>query len=149
MAYKLNNDASYKIEIENAKGEVFEISFDATDLSQVQALVDLMSSFDDTKQSLTKRLNKAEKEYEGERAIITQQLRIANEELGKIDERIDVLFGEGIAEKLFAGSRSIIVYLNFFKMLEKEFQPAIEKGSNKIDELINKYDQKVKDDEVL
>lgn len=149
MAYKLHNDASYQIEIENAKGEVFEISFDATDLSQVQALVDLMSSFDDTKQSLTKRLNKAEKEYEGERAIITQQLRIANEELGKIDERIDVLFGEGIAEKLFTGSRSIIVYLNFFKMLEKEFQPAIEKGSNKIDELINKYDQKVKDDEVL
>lgn len=141
MTYKINSD-SYKVKLENEKGEITTISIDANDIEQADSLLGILDSFDTTLANIDKRTKKLKKQYDDERVLVRQQLRIVTEELDNVNKALDDAFGDGLSEKIFLGKKSVVMYMNFFSMLEKEFKPAIEKAEKQQEALMKEWDEK-------
>lgn len=150
MAYKINEEV-YTIDIENEKGQITTVSLDANDIAQVDALFTMFESFDDMKNSIDKRVKKLEKEYDNERVVMRQTLRVMTEELDKFYKSLDNLFFEGLSNEVFGNKKSVIAVMNFVDMLENEFVPAIDKAQKAQERKFKEWDEKYtqKDDDLL
>lgn len=150
MAYKINEEV-YTIDIENEKGQTTTVSLDANDIAQVDALFTMFESFEDMKNGIDKRVKKLEKEYNDERVVMRQTLRVMTEELDKFYESLDNLFFEGLSKEIFGNKKSVIAVMNFVDMLENEFVPAIEKAQKAQKRKFKEWDEKYtqKDDDLL
>lgn len=141
MAYKLNEDV-YKIDIENEVGEITTVSLDANDIAQVDALFTLFEAFEQIKKNIDKRVKKLKKEYQDQRVIMRQQLRILNEELELFYEALNGAFGDNVAQEIFGKKKSIVAVMNFVNMLEAEFEPAIAKAQELQNKKFKEWDEK-------
>lgn len=150
MAYKLNEDV-YKIDIENEVGEITAVSLDANDIAQVDALFTLFEAFEQIKKNIDKRVKKLKKEYQDQRVIMRQQLRILNEELELFYEALNGAFGDNVAQEIFGKKKSIVAVMNFVNMLEAEFEPAIAKAQELQNKKFKEWDEKYTktDDDLL
>lgn len=150
MAYKLNEDV-YKIDIENEVGEITTVSLDANDIAQVDALFTLFEAFEQIKKNIDKRVKKVKKEYQDQRVIMRQQLRILNEELELFYEALNGAFGDNVAQEIFGKKKSIVAVMNFVNMLEAEFEPAIAKAQELQNKKFKEWDEKYTktDDDLL
>lgn len=150
MAYKLNEDV-YKIDIENEVGEITTVSLDANDIAQVDALFTLFEAFEQIKKNIDKRVKKLKKEYQDQRVIMRQQLRILNEELELFYEALNGAFGDNVAQEIFGKKKSIVAVMNFVNMLEAEFEPAIAKAQELQNKKFKEWDEKYTktDDDLL
>lgn len=124
-----------------------QIPLNADDVAQIDSYIRLIETFRDTKKRIDKRLTKKEKEFDNERVMIAQTVKILREELEVINEQIDETFGEGKAQELFNGRLMIGSYIAFFEGLSEEIDDAIDHSQKELNNLVDKYDLGKQDDE--
>ena len=114
---KLKNKLKHEIEVENEDGIKVSFILDPSDMVQIGVISELFAKFDEvSKIKIEDNLEEIEE--------ILKTTRLLSKTMLEMKELIDLAFGDKITQVAFKNSNSLILYNDFFVLLEKELVAA-------------------------